>query len=482
MLRKIIALTSVILIVGCTVGPDYKRPDNLTSNKWATTQTKNINTSAKQIDTHWWKKFNDPILESYLNKAIQNNYDLKITQAKLEQARALRAMEASRFYPQVNGDVSVTSLRISQQGKELGFIPGVFDVATIDRQRPYYNVGFDALWEMDVFGQNKRIVESKDYYTEAVQEQQRDVLITLLAEVARNYVDIRSAQRELKLTREQVELEKKIVNLTKRRNRVGTVNDLELEQALSELHAAESLIPKIEANYQSAIYQLAVLVSIDPDQIRMDTKHGLPNIPKFIPVGLRSDILRRRPDVRMAERQLAQATAEIGVAVADLYPKFTLDVNPAFQSLFFNKLFNNTSGSWMIGPFMNWNLFNGGRVRANITSKQAEREQMFLSYQKTILNALKDTEDALTRFSNEQRTYADLKKSAASNYKKVTLSHARYINGEDDLLSVLRNKKELNQSEINMLYSHTKVINNLISLYKSLGGGWESFEDKPTKI
>lgn len=462
-------------LIGCTVGPNYKPAPITESNRWASDKNKSA-TPVQPINITWWKSFHDPVLESYLNKAIANNYDLQIAYAKIEQARAIRAMEAANLYPQVNANLQATSLRISEQGRELGFVPGQFDVSQIQRQRPYYNIGFDATWELDIFGQNKRAVEAKDRYVEAVIEEKRDVLLTLLAEVARNYVEMRNAQAQIKLTQEKIALERKILAIIEKRNRVGTADNLAVEQERSTLQDIEALLPRIQANYRAATYQIALLVGEDPNTISFDTKKGLPSIPRAVPLGLRSDILRRRPDVRKAERELASATAEIGVAMADLYPKFTLAVDPALQSIFFNKLFNNTSGAWIVGPFMTWNIFNAGLTKANIKNKQAQAKMSFLYYQNTILSALKNTEDALTRFKEEKITHQDYAQAVHSQQKKVYLSNQRYRLGEDGLLAVLNDKKMLNQVQMDLVNSQTKALSHLISLYKALGGGWENYE------
>jgi NodT family efflux transporter outer membrane factor (OMF) lipoprotein len=470
---KIVIFFLSCLLAACTVGPNYKPPALNYSNQW-TKNKKNI--SAQPINITWWKSFHDPVLEFYLNKAITNNYDLKIAYAKIEQARAMRAMQASNLYPHLNANVQAVSLRLSQQGKELGFVSNLFDVARVDRQRPYYNLGFDASWEMDIFGQNKRAVEAEDRYVESVIEEKRDVLLTLLAEVARNYVEIRNAQQQITLAKEKISIEEKILTLIKKQNSVGTTNNLEVEQEQRLVHDTKALLPNLQANYHAALSEIAILIGEDPNSIVMDAKKGLPKIPRAIPLGLRSDILRRRPDVRKAEKELAKATAEMGVAIADLYPKFTLDVNPALQSIFFNKLFNSTSGAWSMGPFMTWNIFDAGLAKANIKNKQEEAHITFLNYQNTILSALKDTEDALTRFNDEKISYQDYLRALRSEQENTLLSKQRYQNGEDDLLALLASKKQLNQAQTDLLNSQTKTLDHLISLYKALGGGWENYE------
>lgn len=460
------------LLMSCTVGPHYTPPPLPDSNSW--TGEKNLST--QPINITWWKNFHDPVLEFYLNKAMENNYDLKIASAKIEQARAMRAMAAANLYPHINANIQAISLRISQQGKELGFIPSAFNVATIDRQRPYYNLGFDASWELDFFGQNKRAVEAKDHYAESIVEEKHDVLLTLLAEVARNYVEMRSAEIQITLTKEKISIEEKLLTLIKKQNSVGTANNLDVEQEQTLLHNTKALLPNLQADYQTSLSQIAILIGQDPNSVSIAQKKNLPHIPRVVPLGLRSDILRRRPDVRKAEKELASATAEIGVAMADLYPKFTLDVNPALQSIFFNKLFNNTSGAWAMGPFMTWNLFDAGLAKANIKNKQEQAQITFFNYQNTILSALKDTEDALTRFTHEKMSYHDYLRAMRSQQKNTILAKQRYQQGEDDLLAFLASQKALNQAQIDLVTSQTKTLNHLISLYKALGGGWEHYE------
>ncbi|VEG92063.1 efflux transporter outer membrane subunit [Legionella spiritensis] len=468
------------LLTGCTVGPDYKNPELKTSSKWSATKRAHQATSPAPVNLSWWKEFNDPLLNEYIRQAANNNLDIKIARARILEARALRQIDAASFYPQINAQTLVNSLRISKQGRELGFFPNFPGIDLINRQRPFYSLGFDSRWELDLFGKTRRAIEAREAEIGQAIESERNILLSVVAEVARNYVELRGTQREIRIRNKNLALQRKTLRIVRQQYEIGSGNELDVALAESQLKTTESSLPNLTAQIYANAYQIAVLLGKEPQAILKQVQATRPlQFPrKPVPIGLRSDILCRRPDVREAERQLAAATAEIGVATAELFPQFNLIGDISLDSVFFDKLFNKSSGAWTLGPSMNWPVFQGGRIRANIKRQKIRAEQAGLHYWQTILNALKEAETALVRYGQELDTKDRLFAAVKANRHSFHLARQRYKWGEDDILALIDTERALNNSESEMISSETRTLTNLISLYKTLGGGWETLSGR----
>ncbi len=339
-----------------------------------------------------------------------------------------------------------------------------------------FQIGFDATWELDVFGGIRRSVEATDADLGAFEESRRDVLVTLISEVALNYVQLRGTQRRLAIAQENIAAQRDTLDLTRDRHRTGFTNELDVTQAAAQLATTQSQVPLLESAIRQAVYQLSVLVGQPPAALVTELEQAapIPTTPPAVPVGMPSDLLRRRPDIRAAERQLAAATARVGEATADLFPKFSLTGSFGPQVSDIQHLLDRRSLAWSIGPGISWPIFDGGRIRANIQVRDAQQEQALATCEKTVLTALQDVENALVAYTNERRRYQALAEAVASNQRSVELSNDLYVRGLGAFLNVLDSQRALYASQDELVQSETTAVTNLISLYKALGGGWNA--------
>ena len=359
--------------------------------------------------------------------------------------------------------------------------PGAGAAAQVSRQQNLFQLGFDATWELDVFGGTPRAVEATEADLAAAENGHRDVLVTLISEVALNYVQLRGAQRRLAIAEENIAAQSDTFAVTRDRHRAGFTNELDVTQAAAQLATTQSQVPLLETAIRQAIYQLSVLLGEPPGTLvdQLDRAAPLPANPPAVPLGMPSDLLRRRPDVRAAERQLAAATARVGVATADLFPKFNLSGSFGPQVSDFRHILDARSLAWSIGPGVNWSIFDGGRIRANIQVQDARQEEALATYEQTVLTALQDVENALVAYTSELKRHGALSEAVASNQKSVELSNDLYVRGLGAFLNVLDSERNLYASQDQLVQSETTAITNLISLYKALGGGWDAPDEMP---
>lgn len=476
--KKLVLLFSISLLFGCTVGPNYQRPEYKVHEKWPTNKVEKKTLSSSPINLSWWKSFHDPLLEQYINETAACNLDVKVAESRIRQARAIKKIDVANFYPMINSSASATSVQLSKSTLE-GFSSNSSQTTFIDRSQWIYSLGFDAQWELDIFGKTRRKVEASKASLEEAYETRRSILLSTMAEIARSYVELRGAQRLYAVAQRNVQLQKKTLSLVRQQYRAGVSSETDVSLAVAQLKNTESILPNYIAQMQVNAYQIAVMLDKDPQTILNDISkpHPLPKLPAKVPMGLRSDILRQRPDIRAAERQLASAVAEIGVAVADFFPQFKLSVsNLAFQSTQLDNLFSSDSGFWMMGPQVSLPIFHGGQIRANVASKKESAQQAALQYKKVILQALQEAQSALARYSQSLSTNNSLRSSLTANERAVRFARKRFQYGEDDYLSLLQSEGALLNTEIQAINSEVSSLTALISLYKALGGGWECFE------
>ncbi|HSE86146.1 MAG TPA: efflux transporter outer membrane subunit [Candidatus Binatia bacterium] len=467
----------IFLAAGCAVGPDYQKPDLAVRAAWTEAQQKGVDVRSADL-ARWWSAFNDPLLNSLVERAVRSNLDLRLAEARIREARASRAVTASGAWPTVDVSGSYTRNRASDnaigapaQGAVVAPSGGG---ANLDQN--LYRSGFDANWEIDVFGGVRRSVEAADATLEATVEDRRDVLVTLLGEVAKNYIDLRGFQRQLAVARVNLKTQQDTLELTQVRFQAGLASDLDVAQQEAQVNTTASQIPTLESSLKQAAYGLDVLLGLEPgglwNELAKETE--IPGLPPEVLVGLPSDLLRRRPDIRRAERQLAAATAQVGAATADLFPKFFLTGVAGLQSVSASDWINGGSRFWSIGPRITWPVFDAGRIRANIEVRNAQQEQALTQYEKSILNAFRDVETALVNYANEQARYRSLTEAVAANRRAVTMANELYIRGLNDFLNVLDTQRSLYVTESALTQSQATMATNLVALYKALGGGWES--------
>jgi multidrug efflux system outer membrane protein len=451
---------------GCSVGPQYSRPQMEVSGQWSELPATGVNGGASLAPiTAWWTTFGDAQLNSLVDRAVCSNTDLRIALARIREARAQRGVVAADAFPSLDAAATYTRSRPSENS--LGGASG--------KASHLFQAGFDASWEIDVFGGVRRAVEAANADIGAAEENRRDVLVTLLSDVARNYLEVRGNQLRIAIARENITAQRKTVELTQGRYEVGLSNELEVAQARAQLATTESQVPALETAVKRAIHRLGVLLGQEPGVLlgELSAEAPIPPPPPEVPAGLPSDLLKRRPDIRRAERAVAAATARIGVATADLFPKFFLTGALGQQSVSLSDLAAPASRFWGIGPTVSWRVFDAGRIRSNIKVQDARQEQALVLYEKTILTALEDVENALVAYSKEQETRHSLNQSAEANRKAVDIANELYSKGLIDFLNVLVSQRALNQSQDDLAQSEQRVSTNVVALFKALGGGWE---------
>lgn len=471
----ILSLVMIPALCGCTVGPDYLKPKTEVPAQWSESpQTESPQTESPPVLvdmelSRWWSAFNDPQLDSLIGRAVQRNKDLKLAEARIREARAQRGVTAASGYPTVNTSASYTRSRATENGDS----PSSNSMGGND----LFQLGFDASWEVDIFGGVRRAVEAADADVAAFEENRRDVLVTLLSEVARIYMEVRGSQLRLSIARETINAQRQTVELTQDRFAAGLNSELNVAQARAQLSITESQVPTLESTERQSIHQLGVLLGLDPGALleELTVEAPIPAAPPEVPVGLPSDLLRRRPDVRRAERQLAAATARIGGATADLFPKFSLTGNIGQQSVSISDLAVPGSTFWSIGPAVKWPIFDAGRIRANIQVQDARQEQALVTYEKAVLTSLQDVENSLVAYSKEQLSRRSLAMAVEANRRAFDISSELYTKGLVDFLNVLDSQRSLYLSQDQLAQSDQRIVSNLVALFKALGGGWELY-------
>lgn len=478
---KILVLSPLFLLASCMVGPDFKKPVTKTAPEWLGESISSEYVS-EEPDLTWWESLGDPMLTEYIGRAVESNYDIQIASARVLEARALRGIAASEFYPQIEADASYQRLRQSENG--LVSVGALSDLGFADVESDLYQAGFDAFWEIDIFGGTRRSVEAADARLLASIENRRDVLLTVISEVARNYVELRGSQRRLAVSEKNIRIQSDTLEFVENRAKVGLASELDTSRARAQLESTKSTVPPIRASIKASAYRLAVLLGQQPGALisELESVKPIPLTPDIVPVGLPSDLLLRRPDLRQVEQELHAATADIGVATADLFPRFFITGAAGLESVSFSDFFKASSGAWSIGPSVTWPVFRGGAIRSNIKAAEARGSAELSRYRQTVLIALEEVESALVRYAEEELERRELKNAAGSSTTAVKLAQVVYDKGLADFLTVLDAERVLTEIEDRLVLSETEVVLKLIALYKSLGGGWEVFEEPGSNV
>lgn len=463
-----IVLFCLAVLVGCAVGPNYQEPKTIAPAKW-TSPMAGGETSGPVDLAGWWKSFSDTNLNSLMVTAVQSNLTLRVSEARVREARAERGVVAGALWPSLESSAGYSRNRFGAHS----FPP--LGTLGVPLEYNFYNAGFDAVWELDVFGGTRRAVEAANADIGAAEYNRRDVLVSLLAEVARNYIDVRSYQQRLVITRNNIRVQQEILDLTSNRFQNGLSSDLDVQQAAAVLTSTEAQVPSLETGFRQNVYALDVLLAQPPGASlgEMSAEKPIPVKPPALPVGLPSDLLKRRPDVQRAERELAAATARIGVAKADYFPKFSLTGFTALESVSASDWFDYGSRAWSAGPTVQWELFEAGRIRANVRVQNARQEQTLEAYQQTVLVALEEVENALTAYAREQVRRESLSQSVEANQQALELSTQLYKSGLADFLRVLDSERALYTTQDALVQSDQSVSLDVVQLYKALGGGWQ---------
>lgn len=464
-------VTFAALLSGCAVGPDYHAPQTSLAPGYQEKLTVTNGQTNARLD-QWWQLFHDAELNSLIREATLSNYDIRIAQARVREARAQTGIARSTLLPSANANGQYTRQRLSQTTPE-GFLTQAAGQQLVEN---LYSVGLDASWEIDVFGGNRRTLEAAKADLGASVESSRDVLITVLGDIGLNYLDLRGLQKELAVARDNLHLQLETLKLTQDQFQAGLATEVDTARAEAQAENTRAQIPLLEQDIQRAIHRLSILTGRQPGELEAALKPAepIPSAVPTIPVGLPSDLLRQRPDIRQAERELAAATARIGVATADLFPKFFLTCTAGLQSISAAKFFNAESGLWSVGPSMTWPIFAGGRIRQNIKVQNARQEQALDHYEQTVLTSLEEVENSLVAWNKELEHHDALAHSERANRRAAELAEERYKSGLEDFLDVLETQRMLLTVQENLAQSERTLGQNIIRVYKALGGGWES--------
>ncbi|MDT3678153.1 MAG: TolC family protein [Burkholderiaceae bacterium] len=459
---------SASLTACTTVGPDYHAPPPVAiGSGWSEAA---VNSAAPADLARWWSTLNDPVLERLVDTALARNLDLRQATARIDEARALRDRVAGGQAPVVSAGTSVNRRRQSENGPlPIGAIPGLEATQTI------HDAGFDASWEIDVFGGQRRALESAQAKVQASEADAQGARMRIVAEVARTWFSAVGAAYELRAQQAMSATLQQTLDLVRKRQAAGDASLADVEAAYGQWATANAALPELRARQRAAVLGLGVLLGEPPERelALLDTVPESITL-RALPVGERADVLRRRPDVLAAERRLAASTADIGVATAELFPKLSIGVGGGFQALDVGDWFDASSARFSILPLVSWRLFDGGRVRAEIRARETAERRALLAYVQAVLAALGDAERALGDYHAGLDTLARRTIALDANRRSHDHARARYAAGDISLVELMAAERLLHDSESANARAHTAAAVQLVALYKALGGGWEA--------
>ena len=465
-LYRLSALASALLLAGCiTVGPDYKHP---VEKPVALQGVDMSQQSTTKFQVNWWAQFNDTTLDALITRAAKNSPDLKIALARLNQSRALLGTARSQQLPDIEAQTSYSRSREQQPGFTT-------DPETITS----YQAGFDASWELDLFGGVRRSVEAARADSQAGEASLRDAQVTLFAEVARHYFDLRGTQLRLDVARRDIDNQRDSLKLIKSRADVGTGSDQDVASARARLAAVEAQLPVLETQAQADTFRLAVLLGERPGDLDIDlSPKTFHPIDTSLPIGNAADVLTRRPDIRVAERELAAANARIGVAKADWFPHISLGGFVGFLAGRSNDFGGAESRAWSLAPSISWAGLNVQRVRSGVKASEARADEAKANYQRTVLGALEDVDNALVGYNQQRIRVQKLDEQATQSTRAAELARIRYEAGATDYLELLDAQRTQLSAEDQLAEAEAGINLQAITLYKALGGGWQACTDE----
>ncbi|TPN42955.1 efflux transporter outer membrane subunit [Mesorhizobium sp. B1-1-9] len=463
--RLFVPMITAVLLAGCVVGPDYRTPILAMPANWSGERpTKSVQPA--QL-SRWWQRLRDPQLDTLVEEAVAGNLDVATAKAKIREARASYRQTAATLLPSVDGSGSVTRNKSAD--------------TTTGSNATYteYQAGFDASWELDLFGANRRGVEAARYGVDASEQELRSTLLTLVGDVASTYTQARGYQARIALARRSAVSQRQTAALTRTMALAGSATAADVAKAMGQAASTEASVPTLEASYAEAVHRLSVLTGRPPAALseRLKRSKPIPSPRLPMPTGIPADILLSRPDVLMAERQYAQYTAKVGQAEAARYPSVSLTGNISTAALNLGDLGKNSSIGWSFGPTLSVPLFNAGQLQAAADVARAQRDQYFIAYRASVLTALEDVENALVLMAQERIRIGKLASSAKSYGEAASLEGTLYKAGETSLLDVLDAQRSLYSAEDSLLQSRVLLATNYIALNKALGGGWDGTVD-----
>jgi NodT family efflux transporter outer membrane factor (OMF) lipoprotein len=505
-------LAGVLLLAasGCTVGPDFHAPKSAWNPiSWfgghppITPAADTASTAIPEMpDPAWWDSFHDPQLTTLEQRLPTANFDVRTANVRLAQSRSQLGITRAGQYFVVNGNSSYTRERESPHGV-IGLLSGASGSGTqspgaqnnglagtqggipnTSLTAPFdlYQVGFDASWELDLWGRVRRSIESAQAQVDQSNWARRDTLVTAQAELARDYLQLRGTQQLVDITEQNLASQRHSLALTQERAQAGLTTDLDVANQAAQVQSTQSQLPNLRAQEQTTINAIALLLGEPPDSLdaELGAHAPVPPAPSIVPVGLPGDILRRRPDIREAEDNLHAATAAIGVAVADFFPTVTLSGSVALQATQFKYLGDIGSNTYGLGPSLTLPIFQGGKLTRTLELRRGQEQEAGLNYQQTVLNALHDVSNTLTNYDAQQGQEAALARAVVQQQRALELAQDQYTAGLADFLNVLDAQRQLLAVQQQEVQARTDVDTDLVQIFKALGGGWQqAFPEQP---
>jgi multidrug efflux system outer membrane protein len=469
----ILTLASSLKLSGCSVGREYTQPEILEQDLADFQEQDTGRFIAAEPVALWWKTLNDDPLSQLIDEALAYNHDIRIAIANVEKARAISTGTEFDRLPTIEGNASAKRSHLSNDGPSGSFS---------SRNVTAYDAGFDAVWEADLFGRVSQRIARNDASYQARVADLKATYITIAAEVARSYIELRGAQHQLDVGLRNANNQRETLRLTQRLTDKGSGTELDISRATTQLELTESSLKPLEAQINATINRLSVLLGKTPDALKelLKLKKPLPSIPESISVGNAIDLFKRRPDILSAERELAASVAQYNIDVADLYPVVTLEGSIGFLATSFASLGTGGAFNYVFGPAINWSILDLGHVQSRIDASDAQTRASLAQFEKTVLIALEEIDTAMVNFSREEQRRDHLFKAAASSAKAANIAKRRFEAGIDSFLDVLDAERTLLEAENLLALSEVKTALDLITIYKALGGGWET-APKPKK-
>jgi len=472
-MRKTVSILALLAVLsGCNaVGPDFAPPATGLPQTFV-----GAHASSPQINPAWWTSFRDPTLTALVRDVADANLDVRTATLRVAESRFQRGVTASAQMPSLNGDVKVVREQYSQNGVLSlmnGLVPGGIDVPPITD----HFVGFDASWELDIWGRVRRSVEAADAQVQVSEDQRRDALLSVMAETARDYIQLRGVQVQIGVLNDNLRIAQEILKLAEERQAKGMTSALDTENARSQLEGYRAQLPPLQQQESELINALSFLTDQPPGALktRLGQTRKSPLALAAVPTGIASDLARRRPDIRAAEAQLHAATAQTGVAVASFYPSITLTGQAGLDSLNPDTIFRASSLQWSFGPSISLPIFEGGRLKNTLELREAQQQEAALAYRKAILRAWHDVVNALVALRLEKARHVRLSDQVVHARKAAEIARDRYRDGVTDFINVLAAERTALTAEQQQAQSATTLQVNQVQLYKALGGGWEGF-------
>ena len=486
--------SSCLALGGCAVGPDFHKPVASLPSTWTHDgQSAPSHAVERKIAPDWWRIYRDPLLTSLERDVANSNLDLRAAAFRYAESKAERSIAGAAQLPVLNGaasyareraspngvlgllgtgtDNSAATVASGQQGFGPSQLPGYDGGSAFDL--PQY--GLSASWELDLWGHVRRAVESAGAATQATDDMRRDMLVSLMATTARDYIDLRAVQAQIAITNQNLDLSRHSVELTKLRFENGATTSLDVSNSNAQYDTIQARLPDLERQRTHLVNALSFLMAREPGALErmLSVSPGIPTVPDTIPVGLPSELAERRPDIRLAEERLHAATANVGVAVSDFYPRVTLSGSLDIQALQFSGLGNFASRQYGFGPTISLPIFQGGRLRGQLRLRKAQQKEAAINYQRSVLSAWHEIDDAMADFSAAQRRRDRLAAATEENRNALRIAQTQYAQGAIDFLNVLTVQNQLLSTQGELVKSQADTAASLADLYKALGGGWK---------